>query len=86
MIGQLKFAWIDFRRSFLSSLFTFISQIITYSAITISIGLFSLMRVNFQMALDYVYFSSYTLITIFFIVVCIIIGVIVTVRSIDLKF
>ena len=86
MIGQLKFAWIDFRRSFLSSLFTFISQIITYSAITISIGLFSLMRVNFQMALDYVYFSSYTLITIFFIVVCIIIGAIVTVRSIDLKF
>ena len=86
MIGQLKFAWIDFRRSFLSSLFTFISQIITYSAITISIGLFSLMRANHLMSLNYVYFSSYTLITIFFIVICIIIGVIVTIRSIDLKF
>ncbi|MBY8999594.1 MAG: hypothetical protein KGD64_01645 [Candidatus Heimdallarchaeota archaeon] len=86
MIGQLKFAWIDFKRSFLSSLFTFISQIITYSAITISIGLFSLMKANLQMSLDYVYYSSYTLITIFFIVVCIIIGVIVTRRSIDLKF
>ncbi|MCK4254808.1 MAG: hypothetical protein KAX32_10100 [Candidatus Heimdallarchaeota archaeon] len=86
MIGQLKFAWIDFRRSFLGSLFTFISQIITYSAITISIGLFSLMRANLQMSLDYVYFSSYMLITIFFIVVCIIIGIIVTIRSIDLKF
>ena len=86
MIGQLKFAWIDFKRSFLGSLFTFISQIITYSAITISIGLFTLMRANLQMALNYVYYSSYTLITIFFIIVCIIIGVIVTRRSIDLKF
>ncbi len=86
MIGQLKFAWIDFKRSFLGSLFTFISQIITYSAITISIGLFSLMRANLQMSLDYVFFSSYTLITVIFIVVCIIIGVIVTIRSIELKF
>lgn len=86
VIGQLKFAWIDIKRSFLGSIFTIISQIITYSAITISIGMFSLTRANLQNSLNFAYRTSYTIMTVLFIIVCIIIGIVVTIRSIELKF
>ncbi|MFW9851745.1 MAG: hypothetical protein ACFFDS_02275, partial [Candidatus Thorarchaeota archaeon] len=86
MIGQLKFAWIDFKRSFLASLFTLLSQIITYSAITISIGIYSLSKPFLSWAVNYTFFKSYMIIAAVFIAVCIIIGGVVTSRSIELKF
>ena len=85
MIGQLKFAWIDFRRSFLASAFSLISQIITYSAITISIGLYSVSKHFLDNSLNVIFYNSYRNITLLFIVVCVIIGGVVTSRSIDLK-
>ena len=85
MIGQLKFAWIDFRRSFLASSFSFISQIITYSAITISIGLYSVSKHFLNNAINVIFYNSFRNITLLFIVVCVIIGGVVTSRSVDLK-
>ena len=86
MIGQLKFAWIDFKRSFLASLFTLLSQIITYSAITISIGIYSISKPFLSWTVNYTFFKSYMIIAAVFITVCIIIGGVVTSRSIELKF
>jgi hypothetical protein len=85
MIGQLKFAWIDFRRSFLASSFSLVSQVITYSAITISIGLFSIFRPTLNWTINTIFYNAYNAICILFIVICVIIGGIVTSRSIDLK-
>jgi hypothetical protein len=85
MIGQMKFAWIDFRRSFLASGFSFISQIITYSAITISIGLYSASKHFLNNAMNVIFYNSFRNITLLFIIVCVIIGGVVTSRSIDLK-
>jgi hypothetical protein len=86
MIGQLKFAWIDFKRSFLASLFTLLSQIVTYSAITISIGIYSISKPFLSWTVNYTFFRSYMIIAAVFIAVCIIIGGVVTSRSIELKF
>ncbi|MCG3221332.1 MAG: hypothetical protein H7641_08125, partial [Candidatus Heimdallarchaeota archaeon] len=85
MIGQLKFAWIDFRRSLLASGFSLISQIITYSAITISIGLYSASKHFLNYSMNLIFYNSFRNITLLFIVVCVIIGGVVTSRSIDLK-
>ncbi len=85
MIGQLKFAWIDFRRSLLASGFSLISQIITYSAITISIGIYSASKHFLNNAINVIFYNSFRNITLLFIVVCVIIGGVVTSRSIDLK-
>ncbi|NPD89172.1 MAG: hypothetical protein HGN29_10635 [Asgard group archaeon] len=85
MIGQLKFAWIDFRRSLLASAFSLISQIITYSAITISISLYSASKHFLNNSINVIFYNSFRNITLLFIVVCVIIGGIVTSRSIDLK-
>jgi len=86
MIGQLRFAWIDFKRSFLASVFTLLSQIITYSAITISIGIYSISKSFLKWTINYTFFNSYMIIAVVFIAVCIIIGSVVTSRSIELKF
>lgn len=86
MIGQMKFAWIGFRRSFLASMFSFISQIITYSAITISIAIFSIVKPFLNWSVNSVFYKSYVIMGILFITVSIVIGAVVTARSIDLKF
>ena len=86
MIGQVRFAWISFKRSFLASFFSFISQIVTYTAITISIAVYSIVRPYLYRSISQIYYKSYILLGIIFIIVSIIIGGIVTARSIDLKF
>jgi len=86
MIGQMKFAWISFKRSFLASMFSFVSQIVTYSAISISISIFSIVKPFLMWSVNSVFYRSYAIMGILFIVVSIIIGAVVTARSIDLKF
>ena len=86
MIGQLRFALIDFKRSFLASAFSFVSQIITYSALTISIGLISFSLPYLNRVINDAFYRSYMFISILFVVVCVIIGGVVISRSIDLKF
>lgn len=86
MLGQLRFALIDFKRSFLASSFSLLSQIITYSAITICIGIISFVLPFLRWSINDTFYRSYMVITILFVVVCIIIGGVVTSRSIDLKF
>ena len=78
MIGQVRFAWISFKRSFLASFFSFISQIVTYTAITISIAIFSITKPFLYRAISQIYYKSYISMGILFIVVGIIIGGVVT--------
>ena len=82
----MKFAWISFKRSFLASMFSFISQIVTYSAISIGIAIFSIVKPFLNWSVNSVFYKSYVIMGILFIVVSIVIGAIVTARSIDLKF
>ena len=86
LIGQLRFALIDFKRSFLASAFSFVSQIITYSALTIGIGLISFTLPYLNRVINDAFYRSYMLISILFVIVCVIIGGVVVSRSIDLKF
>ncbi len=86
MIGQMRFAWISFKRSFLASIFSFVSQIVTYSAISISIAIFSIVKPFLNWSVNSVFYKSYVIMGILFIVVSIVIGAVVTARSIDLKF
>ena len=86
MIGQMRFAWISFKRSFLASMFSFVSQIVTYSAISISIAIFSIVKPFLNWSINSVFYKSYVIMGILFIVVSVVIGAVVTARSIDLKF
>ena len=86
MIGQMRFAWISYKRSFLASIFTFFSQIVTYSALTIAIAVFSIVKPYLNWSINSVFYKSYVIIGVLFIVVSVVIGAIVTTRSIDLKF
>lgn len=86
MLGQVKFAWLDFKRSILVSTFSFFSQIVTFSVITISLGLFSIVRNQLLWSINSIFYRSYIIISSLFIIFSIVIGSIVTIRSIDLKF
>lgn len=86
MIGQLKFAWIDFRRTFISSIFAYLSQIIAYSSITISIGLFSISKPLMYMRINNTFYTAYRSLIILFLITSLIIGAVTIWKSIDLKF
>ena len=78
MIGQMRFAWISYKRSFLASIFTFFSQIVTYSALTIAIAVFSIVKPYLNWSINSVFYKSYVIIGVLFIVVSVVIGAIVT--------
>ena len=86
MIGQVRFAWINFKRSFTTSVFSSISLIVSYSAIIFSIAMYSIVNPYLYWSLTNTFYNSYSWMGIVFIVVSIIIGGVVTTRSIDLKF
>lgn len=86
MIGQVRFAWINFKRSILTSVFSSIGLIVTYSAIVFSIAMYSIVDPYLYWSVSYTFYKSYSWMGIVFIVVSIIIGGVVTTRSVDLKF
>lgn len=86
MIGQVRFALINFKRSFVTSIFSSISLIVTYSAIVFSIAMYSIVDPYLYWSVSTTFYKSYSWMGIIFIIVSIIIGGVVTTRSIDLKF
>ncbi len=86
MIGQVRFAWINFKRSFLTSVFSSIGLIVTYSAIVFSVAMYSIVNPYLYWSVSNTYYNSYSWMGIIFIIASIIIGGVVTSRSIDLKF
>ncbi|MHA1224230.1 MAG: hypothetical protein ACTSP3_13470 [Candidatus Heimdallarchaeaceae archaeon] len=86
MIGQVRFAWIDFKRSFLTASSASLSQIIAISGITISVGVFSISRHQLKWLINSVFYRNYTSISILFIFISLIIGAIATIKTVDLKF
>jgi len=86
MIGQVRFAWINFKRSILTSVFSSVGLIVTYSAIVFSIAMYSIVDPYLYWSISNTYYKSYSWMGIVFVIVSIIIGGVVTTRSIDLKF
>ena len=85
-MGQVRFAWINFKRSVLTSIFSSISQIVTYSAIVFSIAMYSIVKPYIYWSVTDTFYKSYSWMGIIFIIASIIIGGVVTTKSIDLKF
>ncbi|MHA1305437.1 MAG: FtsX-like permease family protein, partial [Candidatus Heimdallarchaeaceae archaeon] len=86
MIGQIKFAWISFRRSFSSSFPQVINLLLTYTSVSMSINIFFSLKEILYFTIPYTFYRAYLSISIIFVILALIIGTIVTIKTAQQKF